>query len=169
MSGAAIAIDDASDTDTILSIKERVFAINRELPVRRQRLVYRPGPRGMDALADDETLGSAGVARDGSAELDVLIQPLTDDDIAALGERVSVACSSLHSYFCMSPLKIVFGAVFVRPSCVFGLMGIVARVFESRPFGRHSRAAGRRCQYRVQRFGAIIMHVGKTAMICLCQ
>ncbi len=73
MTGAAILIDDASAADTILSVKERVFAANRELPVRRQRLVYRPGPRGMEALADDETLGGAGVAQDGSAELDVLM------------------------------------------------------------------------------------------------
>jgi len=73
MTGAAIVIDDASATDTIMSVKARVFAANRELPVRRQRLVYRPGPRGMEALADDETLGGAGVAQDGSAELDLLM------------------------------------------------------------------------------------------------
>ena len=71
--GAVIAIDDAAATDTILSVKERVYAVNRELPVRRQQLVYRPGPRGMEALADDETLGGAGVAQDGTAELDMLV------------------------------------------------------------------------------------------------
>ena len=76
MTGAAIVIDDASATDTVLSVKQRVFAANRELPVRRQRLVYRPGPRGLDALADDETLGGAGVAQDGTAELDVLLAEL---------------------------------------------------------------------------------------------
>ncbi len=88
MTGATITIDDAAATDTILSVKERLHAANRELPVRRQRLVYRPGPRGMEALADDETLGGAGVARDGTAELDVLVEPLTDAEMAALGQEV---------------------------------------------------------------------------------
>ena len=88
MTGAAIAIDDAAATDTVLSVKERVFAANRALPVRRQRLVYRPGPRGMEALADDETLGGAGVARDGTAELDVLLAELTAAEVAALGQEV---------------------------------------------------------------------------------
>ncbi len=88
MTGAAIAIDDASPTDTILTVKERVFAVNRQFHVRRQRLMYRPGPRGMDALADDETLGGAGVARDGTAELDVLVADLTDAEVAELGGKV---------------------------------------------------------------------------------
>ena len=88
MTGATIAIDDAAATDTILSVKHRVCAANRELPVRRQRLVYRPGPRGLEALSDDETLGGAGVARDGTAELDVLLDPLTEVEIAALGAKV---------------------------------------------------------------------------------
>jgi hypothetical protein len=56
--------------------------------VRRQRLVYSAGPRGMDALADDETLGGAGVARDGSAELDVLVADLTAAEAAELGSQV---------------------------------------------------------------------------------
>jgi hypothetical protein len=88
MTGAAIAIDDASATDTIRSVKQRVFAVDRKLPVRRQRLVYRPGPRGMDALADDDTLGGAGVAQDGSAELDVLLQPLTESEAEQLDPKV---------------------------------------------------------------------------------
>ena len=83
MTGATIAIDDAAAADTILSVKERVFAANRELPVRRQRLVYRPGPRGMEALADDETLGGAGVARDGTAKLDVLQADLSSAEVYA--------------------------------------------------------------------------------------
>jgi hypothetical protein len=87
MAGAAIAIEDASAADTILSVKERVFALNSKLRVRRQRLVYSPGPRGMDALADDETLGGAGVARDGSAELDVLLADLTVVDMTELGSE----------------------------------------------------------------------------------
>ncbi len=88
MIGAIIAIDDAAATDTVLSVKERVFAANRALPVRRQRIVYRPGPRGMEALADDEALGGAGVARDGTAELDVLLAELTDEEKISLGKEV---------------------------------------------------------------------------------
>jgi hypothetical protein len=88
MTGAAIAINNAAATDTIMSVKERVYAANRELPVRRQRLVYRPGPCGLEALADDETLGGAGVARDGTAELDVFVEPLTDEEIILLGKEV---------------------------------------------------------------------------------
>jgi hypothetical protein len=89
MTGAAIAIDGVSADDTILSVKQRLFAVNRKLPVHRQRLMYRPGPRGMDPLADHDTLGGAGVAQDGSAELDVLLTPLTDVEIAARGPEVS--------------------------------------------------------------------------------
>ena len=90
MTGATIIFDDASVDDTILSVKERVFAVNRALPKRRQRLVYRPGPRGMEALADDETLGVAGVAQDGTAELDLLVEPLTQADVESLGQMVLV-------------------------------------------------------------------------------
>ncbi len=88
MAGAAIAIDDASAADTVLSVKKRVFAVNDKLYVRRQRLVYQPGPFGMDPLADDETLGGAGVAQDGSAELDVLLADLTAAETAELDEMV---------------------------------------------------------------------------------
>jgi ankyrin repeat protein len=84
MTGAAIVIDDAAANDLIWIIKDRVFAANRKLAVHRQRLVYRPGPRGMEALADNETLGDAGVAQDGSAELDLLMEPLTEKDEALL-------------------------------------------------------------------------------------
>jgi hypothetical protein len=90
MSGTTIAIDDASATDTILSIKQRVFAANNKLFVRRQRLIYRRGPHGMEPLADDETLGGAGVTQDGTAELDVLMEPLTKAVENALGEEVFV-------------------------------------------------------------------------------
>ncbi len=89
MTGAIIAIDDASAADTIISVKERVFAANSQLPVRRQRLVYRPGPRGINALADDETLSGAGVAQDGSAELDVLLAELTAAEAKELGDMVT--------------------------------------------------------------------------------
>ena len=88
MTGATIVINDASVDDSILSVKRRVYAANRELRVHRQRLMYRPGPRGIEPLADDETLGGAGVARDGSAELDVLLADLTTAEAAELGEKV---------------------------------------------------------------------------------
>ncbi len=88
MSGAATVIDGASSTDKILSVKRRVFALNPKLPVRRQRLVYSAGPHGMDALADDETLGGAGVAQDGTAVLDVLLADLTAEEAHALGAKV---------------------------------------------------------------------------------
>jgi hypothetical protein len=42
----------------------------------------------MDALADDETLGGAGVARDGSAELDVLVADLTAAEAKKLDRNV---------------------------------------------------------------------------------
>ncbi len=82
MAGGAISIDNVSAADTVLSIKERVFAANRELPVHRQRLVYTAGPRGMDALADDETLSGAGVPPDGTAKLDLLMADLTAEEVA---------------------------------------------------------------------------------------
>ena len=108
MTGAAITIDDAADTDTIRSVKHRVFAANHKLPVLRQRLVYRAGPRGREALADDETLGGAGVARDGTADLDVLLAELTDDEVAALGKELGkeVWCNlERHSSICMFFLR----------------------------------------------------------------
>jgi hypothetical protein len=90
MAGDAIVIDGATATDTIRSVKHRVFAANRELPIRRQRLVYRPGPHGIEALADDETLGGAGVAQDGTAELDVLLAELRVAPEAPVGAASNV-------------------------------------------------------------------------------
>jgi hypothetical protein len=87
MNGAAIAIDDVSAVDTILSVKKRAFAANEMLDVRRQRLLYSAGPYGMNPLADDETLSGAGVARDGSAELDVLLADLTEAEAAKERDR----------------------------------------------------------------------------------
>jgi hypothetical protein len=88
MSGATIVIDDASAADTILSVKERIFVLNRKLPVHRQRLIYRPGSLGTEPLADDKTLGGAGVAQDGSANLDVLLAELTEAQATEVGERM---------------------------------------------------------------------------------
>ena len=81
MSGVIIAIDDATIADTVLSVKERVFAANKAFPVARQRLVYRAGPRGIAPLANSMTLQRAGVTADGTAELDVL---LADDNFAGM-------------------------------------------------------------------------------------
>ncbi len=88
MAGASVALEDSSASDTILIVKKRVHALNRKLSVCRQRLVYTAGPYGMDALADTITLGGAGVAQDGSAQLDVLLADLTEADVAELGRKV---------------------------------------------------------------------------------
>lgn len=88
MAGASVALEDSSASDTILNVKKRVYALNRKMPVRRQRLVYQPGPFGMDALADNITLGGAGVAQDGTAQLDVLLADLTEADKTELGQKV---------------------------------------------------------------------------------
>ena len=88
MNGAAIVIDDASAADTIRSVKQRVFAANRTLHVRRQRLVYSGGPHGMAPLADDETLGGAGVSSDGSGALDVLLADMTEAEAVELDLEV---------------------------------------------------------------------------------
>ena len=117
MAGAAIAIDDAAAADTILSVKQRVFAANPKLFVRRQRLVYCPGPRGMDALADDETLGGACVARDGSAELDVLVADLTAAEAAELGEKVYSCLARIHFPFsCSVVIDLVINVTIVTYS-----------------------------------------------------
>ncbi len=84
MIGAAIVFDNATAADTIISVKERVFALNSKLHVRRQRLMYCLGPHGMEALADDQTLGFAGVAQDGTAKLDMLLEPLTSAEMDQL-------------------------------------------------------------------------------------
>ena len=88
MNGATIAIDDVCAADSILFVKQRVFALNSELPVRRQRLVYTAGPYDLDPIDDRETLGGAGVAQDGSASLDVLIADLTEEDLWAMESDV---------------------------------------------------------------------------------
>ena len=98
MTGEATTIDDASVADTILSVKQRVFASNPNMSVRRQRLMYRPGPHGINPLADDETLGGAGVARDGTAELDVLlVEELAAHEVAALSQKVRSRITHMRS------------------------------------------------------------------------
>jgi hypothetical protein len=97
MTGTAIAINDAAAADTVLSVKQRVFAANRKLYVRQQRLVFSAGPRCMDALADDETLDGAGVPQDGSAKLDVLLADLTETDLFELGANVWSYLNTVHT------------------------------------------------------------------------
>jgi hypothetical protein len=98
MIGRVIAIDNASADDNILSVKQRVFAANCNLYVRRQRIVYCPGPFGIDPLADDQTLGGAGVTRDGSAKLVVLLADLSADEVAALGPLLLRRAKRGHSH-----------------------------------------------------------------------
>ena len=118
MTGATIAIDKASAADTVLTIKQCVFAANRKLPVRRQRLVYSDGPYGIDALADEETLGGAGVAQDGTAKLDLLLDEQTEAQVAELNQMVW-----RHSVRTNLPLSLIYlhktldRARFVGPQC----------------------------------------------------
>jgi hypothetical protein len=120
MTGATIVIDGMSAADTILCVKQRVFAANRKLSVQRQRLMYRPGPHSMDPLDDHETLGGAGVARDGTAELDMLLKPLTDVEVAARGPEVCWLSSRLSvsgdNFLFVRFLAIVSFARACRPS-----------------------------------------------------
>lgn len=88
MTGATISIENVAATHTILNIKKRLYAVNNKLRVCRQRLVYSAGPHGMDALADNETLRGAGVAQDGTAELDLLLADLTEEEADELGPEV---------------------------------------------------------------------------------
>jgi hypothetical protein len=88
MAGASTPIDNASATDTILSVKTRLFALNREMHVSRQRLVCTTGPFGMEPLADNVTLGAAGVAQDGGGKLEVLLADLTPWEEEELRERL---------------------------------------------------------------------------------
>ena len=91
MSGAAIAIDDATAADTVLSIKQRVCAANPELPVHRQRLVYRPGPRGVGQLANGMTLRKAGVAAAAAAAAAAAVSASAADDSAVVELDVVLA------------------------------------------------------------------------------
>jgi hypothetical protein len=117
MSGAAIAIDDAAAADTVLSVKQRVCAANAALPVHRQRLVFRAGPRGLAPLSNGMTLRKAGVeaaaaaaaaAADGAADgaavvLDVVLaDEMSADAVSALGFKV---CRGLKHIFFSVPLR----------------------------------------------------------------
>ena len=88
MAGAAILIKDVSVVDSILSVKQRIFDSNPKMPVHRQRLMYPDGPHGIESLADNETLGGAGVTADGSAKIEVLLADRSAAEIADLGTEV---------------------------------------------------------------------------------
>ncbi len=146
MTGAAITIDDSAATDTIRSVKQRVFAANRELPVRRQRLVYRPGPHGMEALADDETLGGAGVARDGTAELDVLVESMTADEMAALNQKVMLRLISL-TYVSYQPPMVYARFLFFTFTNMYVSTHADVCSRKRRLCARFVRALGRGCEH----------------------
>jgi hypothetical protein len=129
MSGAAIAIENASAADTILSVKQLVFAVNRKMSVRRQRLVYCPGPHGMESLADGETLSGAGVAQDGSARLDVLLVDLTEAETADLNEKVRMPLLLLVTaqrfrccFFCTNISRSQLGEYYLTTCYCMGLL-----------------------------------------------
>jgi hypothetical protein len=88
MTGAALVINDVSLADSILSLKQRIFDLNPKMSIHRQRLMFPNGPHGMGSLADNETLGGAGVAQDGSANIDVLLADRSTAEIAELGAEV---------------------------------------------------------------------------------
>jgi hypothetical protein len=80
---------DMAATDKILYVKECLFrSVRSEPPEFRQQLVFRAGPRGTEPLADNEALGDAGVAQDGTAELDVILRPMTAAEQAELDQEV---------------------------------------------------------------------------------
>ena len=130
MTGATIVIDDASAADTMRSVKERVFAANYRLPVRRQRLMYRPGPRGIEPLADDDTLGGAGVAQDGTAVIDMLLADLTAAEQTELDQKVIVLTSqkrqdanlTMHTFDMLRLVYLFCGAPVVS-GCTTGSCG----------------------------------------------
>jgi hypothetical protein len=131
MAGAAIPIDDAAQTDTVRSVKQRVFAANNKLFVRRQRLVYMSGLYGMNPLADNETLGGAGVAQDGSAELDVLLADLTAAEAEELGQKVwfsvtpfSYCVGFAHIIQAASMTQFCSNIVFSIECCVLEFYGL---------------------------------------------
>jgi hypothetical protein len=71
-SGTAITIANATANDTIRSIKRRVSAANSKFPISRQLL--HASAHDAEPLADDETLGGAGVAQDGTGVLDLVLE-----------------------------------------------------------------------------------------------
>ena len=90
--GTDVAIANASAKETIASIKRRVLAANPEWPVHRQLVTF-AGMPDMEPLADDLTLDEAGVAQDGSAVLDVVLEWKPEHKLAEF--RKSVCCSVL--------------------------------------------------------------------------
>ena len=85
--GATLLIQNVSAVDTILTVKEIIFASNRKMHVRRQQLGYKLS-HGIRLLADGETLGGAGLAQDGSAELVMLLDAIPAAEAKKLGRKV---------------------------------------------------------------------------------
>ncbi len=75
--------NDVDDDDDIVSLQQQLRSDNDDDNDTE------PGLRGMD----DETLGGAGVARDGTAELDVLIEPLTAEWKLRWKKGVAACCT----------------------------------------------------------------------------
>ena len=112
MTGATISIEDASAEDCVWEIKQLVYEHNRKMPAHLQRLMYRPGPYGIDPLPDNETLGGAGVAQDWSAELDVLLVEMTEAEIVVLNSKVILMSSC--SFNCIITDRIMRRCPFVQ-------------------------------------------------------
>ncbi len=86
--GATYVIDNVTASDTVLRVKEIVFAANRKMHVRQQQLACRLGPHGLRYLANQETLGDAGMAQDGSAELVMRLEALPTAEAKKIGRKV---------------------------------------------------------------------------------
>ena len=104
MAGETLVLDNVLLDNTVLEIKGRVCQVWRHMREHRQRIMFRAGPHGMTPLADEMTLGDAGVTRDGSAVLDVLVLVPTVEEVIQLSDEV------LHHLMC---LRVVVCSVMV--------------------------------------------------------
>jgi len=70
-----------SPNATILELKRRIQANNKleYLEIYRQRLMYRPGPHGIEPLANDLTLAECGIQQIGEKPIEVDL--LLEDDL----------------------------------------------------------------------------------------
>ena len=77
-----------SPNATILELKRRIQANNEigNLEIYRQRLVYRPGPLGMESLADDLTLDECGIRQIAGVEIEVDL--LLDGDLLEFSPEI---------------------------------------------------------------------------------
>jgi hypothetical protein len=99
--GPAIVINDVLATDTILSVKQRIFAANRTMHPRRQQLINMYGHGMLSAvwLVDDDTLARSSAREGGSGQLAVALERLSDTEAEALGPQVRYlsVSSSTHT------------------------------------------------------------------------